>query len=186
MKTLIGWIGVLAFAATAAPALARTWQVDAAHSTLAFTNTYQNVAYTGRFHRFTATIDYDPADPAHAAFEVSVDITSLDTQNSERDHAALGADFFDAARFPHARFVTTSFHRMADGGVVADGTLTLRGATRPVALAVTFVQHGDTATLDVTARLRRLDFGIGAGQWDDPAMIGDAVTVHGHLLLRAR
>ena len=172
---LLGW---------AVPAWAQTWQVDAVHSTLTFTNTYQNVEYTGQFRHFEADIDYDPDDLAHAKFDVSVDITSLDTRNSERDHTALGADFFDATKFPKAHFVTTAFRKDAGGKVVADGVLTLRGVSKPVALTVVFALNGDTATLDVTAPLKRLDFGIGAGQWADPSMIGDGVTVHGHLLLR--
>lgn len=167
------------------PALARTWSVDAAHSSLAFTNSYQNVEYTGQFRRFDAKIDYDPDDPAHAKFDVTIDITSLDTQNSERDHSALGADFFDTAKFPKAHFVTTAFHKAADGKVIADGVLTLRGVSKPVVLTVAFKPNGNSATLDVTARLKRLDFGIGAGEWADPSMIGNAVTVHGHLQLRA-
>jgi polyisoprenoid-binding protein YceI len=171
-----GWL-------VAAPSLAATWQVDAAPSTLKFTNSYQNVQYTGQFKRFTAKIDYDPANLAHAKFDVSVDITSLDTRNAERDHAALGADFFDTAEFPKAHFVTNAFHKGADGKVVADGTLTLRGVSKPVELQVQFAPRGNAATLDVTARLMRLDFGIGTGQWADQSLIGDGVTVHGHLVL---
>jgi polyisoprenoid-binding protein YceI len=48
------------------------------------------------------------------------------------------------------------------------------------------VPHGSTATLDVTAHVKRLDFGIGAGQWADTSMIGDDVAVHGHLVLRGQ
>lgn len=175
---------VLALWAFAAPALARTWHVDAAHSTLTFTNTYQNVEYTGQFRRFDVAINFDPNDLAHAKFDVNVDVTSLDTQNSERDHTALGADFFDAPKFPKAHFVTTAFHKAADGKLTADGVLTLRGVGKPVALTVTFTPHGNAATLDVTAQLKRLDFGIGTGQWADPSMIGNGVAVHGHLQLR--
>jgi polyisoprenoid-binding protein YceI len=178
------WCAV-ALLAFAAPVLAKTWQVDAAHSTLTFTNTYQNVEYTGQFRRFNANITYDPNDLAHAKFDVGVDIASLDTQNSERDHTALGADFFDASKFPQAHFVTTAFRKAADGKVIADGTLTLHGVSKPVSLAVAFATRGDTATLDVTAQLKRLDFGIGTGQWADPSMIGDGVTVRGHLTLRS-
>lgn len=167
-----------------APALAQTWRVDAAHSSLTFTNNYQNVEYSGQFRRFNAVIDYDPNDLAHAKFDVAVDITSLDTQNSERDHAALGADFFDTAKFPKAHFVTAAFRKAADGKVIADGVLTLRGISKPVALTVSFKPDGNTATLDVTAQVKRLDFGIGTGQWADPSMIGDGVTVHGHLSLK--
>lgn len=179
------WVrfAIVAMLMASVPALARTWQVDAAHSTLTFTNTYQSVTYTGQFRKFTAAIDYDAADLAQAKFDVSVDITSLDTQNSERDSTALGADFFDAARFPKAHFVTTAFRKLANGEVVADGTLTLRGISKPIALNVKFVPNGNTATLDVTAHVKRLAFGIGAGQWSDPSMIGDDVAVHGHLVL---
>lgn len=184
MKVLFGGLCMAAVLGFAAPALAKTWQVDAAHSTLTFTNTYQDVAYTGSFRRFDAKIAYDPDDLAQAKFDVVVDITSLDTRNSERDHAALGADFFDAAKFPKAHFVTSSFRRTADGKVTALGQLELRGVVKPVSLTVTFAPHGDTATLDVTAHLKRLDFGIGTGDWADPSMIGDEVTVHGHLSLR--
>ncbi len=183
MKVALGWLCTAAVVCFAAPALAKTWQVDAARSALTFTNAYQGVPYTGQFRRFTAVIDYDPKDLAHAKFEVTVDITSLDTQNAERDHTALGADFFDTTKFPRAYFVTTSFHQAANGKIVADGTLTLRGISKPVMLDVAFSPQGGAATLDVTARLKRLDFGIGAGQWADPSMIGNDVTVHGHLLL---
>lgn len=176
-------ITMLAMLSTA-PAMARTWQVDVPHSTLSFTNTYQTVTYTGQFHRFTAAIDYDPTDLAHAKFDVDIDVTSLDTRNSERDHAASGADFLDAAKFPRAHFVTTSFHKSANGEVVADGMLSLRGVSKPVTLVVEFVPDGNTATLDVSARVRRLDFDIGTGQWADPSLIGNDVSVHGHLLMR--
>jgi len=180
-----GWLCTATALVLAAPALGQTWEVDAAHSTLGFANTYQNVEYTGRFRRFNAAIDFDPNDLARAKFDVTVDITSLDSQNSERDHTALGADFFDAPKFPKAHFVTTAFRKGGDGKVVADGVLTLRGVSKPVALTVAFTPHGNAATLDVTAQLKRLDFGIGTGQWADLSMIGNGVTVHGHLQLRA-
>jgi polyisoprenoid-binding protein YceI len=186
MTRMIGGLCVAAVLGFAAPALAKTWQVDRARSNLTFTNTYQNVEYAGQFRRFEAVIDYDPNDLAHAKFDVSVDITSLDTQNGERDQTALGADFFDTSKFPKAHFATTAFHKTTDGKVIADGVLTLHGISKPVALTVSFKPHGNTAALDVTAQVKRLDFGIGTGQWADPSMIGDGVTVHGHLQLQAR
>lgn len=185
MKSWAAAMVMFALAAFVVPACAQTWQVDAAHSTLAFTNTYQTVTYTGQFRRFNAKIEYDPADIAQAKFDVTVDIASLDTENSERDHAALGTAFFDAARFPHAHFVSTAFRKAANGEVLAEGTLTLRGISKPVTLTVQFVSHGETAALDVSTQVQRLDFGIGTGDWADPSMIGDTVTVHGHLELRA-
>ncbi len=185
MRTWIGVVCVVCLGVLAMPAMARTWQVDAARSTLGFTNRYQGVQYSGRFARFTAHITYDPQDLARAKFDVAIDIASLDTRNSERDHAALGTDFFDAGQFPRAFFATTTFHAVA-GKVIAEGELKLRGVVRPVQLEVTFAPRGNTATLDVTAHLTRLAFGIGGGEWADPSLIGNDVVVQGHLVLDAR
>jgi len=164
-------------------AFAREWKIDPARSALTFTGTYQDEKFEGRFKRFDAKIDYDPADLAHAKFDVTIDIASVDTANTERDQALPGKDFFDTAQFPRAHFVSTRFRKSADGQVLADGTLSLRGVSKPVTLTVKFVPSGSGATLDVDTTLKRLDFGIGSGDWADTSMIGNDVAVHGHLVL---
>lgn len=164
-------------------ASAREWKVDAAHSTLTFTGTYQGEQFEGRFKRFDANINYDPADLAQAKFDVTVDIASADTANTERDQALPGKAFFDTAQFPRAHFMTTRFRKAAGGQVLADGTLSLRGIGKPVTLAVKFASQGNGATLDVDTTLKRLDFGIGSGDWADTSLIGNDVTVRGHLSL---
>jgi polyisoprenoid-binding protein YceI len=164
--------------------LARDWQVDIAKSNLTFTGTYQGGQFTGNFGRFDATISYDEADLAKAKFDVKVDVSSVDTQSSERDDTLRTADFFDAAKFPQAHFVTTGFEHGADGGVLAYGTLTIRERSKPVTLKVKFAASAQSATLDVEAKLNRLDFDLGAS--NDWADIGKDVSVHGHLVLTAK
>jgi len=165
-------------------AYAREWKVDAAHSALTFAGTYQGEKFEGRFKHFDAKINYDPTNLAQAKFDVTVDIASVDTSNTERDQALPGKAFFDTAQFPKAHFVTMRFRKGANGEVLADGTLSLRGVGKPVTLAVKFAPQGNGAELDVQTTLKRLDFGIGSGDWADTSMIGNAVTVHGHLALR--
>jgi len=160
---------------------ARDWQVDAAKSSLTFTGTYQGSAFTGKFGKFDAAIRYDEADLANAKFDVKVDVTSVDTQSSERDDTLRTADFFDVAKFPQARFVTTGFERGADGTVTAKGTLTIREQSKPVGLKVQFAASAQGTTLDVETTLNRLNFGLGSS--DDWADIGKDVGVHGHLVL---
>lgn len=164
-------------------ALAREWKVDAAHSALTFTGTYQGEKFEGRFQRFDAKVEYDPKDLAHAKFDVTVDVASVNTANTERDQALPRKAFFDTAEFPRAHFSTTRFRTGANGQVFADGTLSLRGVSKPVTLAVKFAPDGSGATLDVDTALKRLDFGIGSGDWADTSMIGNAVAVHGYLVL---
>ena len=160
---------------------ARDWQVDTAKSTLTFSGTYQSGPFTGKFGKFDAAISYDEADLSKAKFDVKVDVTSVDTQSSERDDTLKTADFFDTAKFPQAHFVTSSFERGADGGVLAKGTLTIREQSKPVTLKVQFAASAAGTTLDVDTTLNRLDFGLGtSSDWAD---IGKDIAVHGHLLL---
>jgi polyisoprenoid-binding protein YceI len=70
--------------------------------------------------------------------------------------------------------------------VIADGNLTLRGVTKPVSLAVTFKPQGSGATLDVSGTVRRLDFGVGGGEYADTSVIGADVKIDAHLQLAAR
>lgn len=165
-------------------ASARDWQTDAAQSTLTFKGTYQNEAFAGKFKKFDAAISYDEADLSKAKFDVHVDVASVDTASAERDDSLKGEDFFNGKKFPQAHFVATSFAKGADGTVTAQGTLTIRDQTKPVALKVKFAASGDKATLDVDTTLKRLDFGLGIGKdWTD---IGADVPVHGHLVLSGK
>ena len=172
----------LALASTSVAA--RDWQVDAAKSSLTFKGTYQNGPFDGKFKKFDATIAFDEADTAKDRFDVKVDLASVDTQSSERDDTLRTADFFDTAKFPQAHFVTQSFAKAADGTLEAQGSLTIRDKSKPVALKVKFSGSGDTGTLDVDATLNRMDFGLGAGS--DWADIGKDVQVHGHLVLTGK
>ncbi len=163
-------------------AVAKDWQVDAAQSTLGFRGDYQGEAFDGVSKRFEAKISYDDADLATAKFDVGVDLSSVDTQSSERDETLASSDFFDTGNHPKAHFVTQSFAKAADGSVTAQGTLTLHGVSKPVTLKVKFAPTAGGATLDVDTTLDRLDFNLGSSS--DWADVGKAVTVHGHLVLR--
>jgi polyisoprenoid-binding protein YceI len=68
--------------------------------------------------------------------------------------------------------------------VMANGNLTLRGATHPLSLTVTFTpQAGGTALMDVSGTLKRLDYGVGSGEYADTSVIGNDVTIKAHLVL---
>jgi polyisoprenoid-binding protein YceI len=167
-----------------AAAFARDWQVDAAKSSLTFKGSYQGEAFDGQFKKFDATIAYDTADLSKSKFDVSIDLASADTANSDRDDSLHGSDFFDVKKTPKAHFVTDSFVKAADGSVEAKGKLTIRDKTQPVTLKVKFAENGNAATLDVDATLKRADYGLGDGKdWSD---VGADVPVHGHLTLAAK
>jgi len=154
-------------------------------STLGFSATFQGETFEGTFGKFEATIRYDPADLAAASFDVNIDLASVVTGDADRDASLPDPEFFDTSKFPRARFVTTGF-RQSGTDVIADGTLTLKGMSKPVSLKVRFTANGSDATLDVTTTLQRLDFDVGSGEYADTKTIANEVKVKGHLKLKAQ
>jgi polyisoprenoid-binding protein YceI len=151
-------------------------------SKLGFTGTFQGASFDGTFGKWTAAISYDAAKLAASKFDVDVDLASVKTGDKDRDGALPGADFFNVAKYPKAHFVTTGF-RQNGAQVIADGNLTLRGVTKPVSLNVNFKPAGAGATLDVAGTIKRLDFGVGGGDYADTSVIGGDVKVNAHLVL---
>jgi polyisoprenoid-binding protein YceI len=169
-------IALLMLSLLATGTLAATpWRTDAG-SELRFRATQAGAEFEGRFARFSASIVFDERDLAGSRFDVEVTTASVETQDADRDTALKDADFFHVGKYPQARFVATKFRRVASG-FVADGQLTLRGVTRPVPVSFTFTRAGTGATLTGTALLRRLDFGVGQGEWRSTDAVGNEVKV---------
>ena len=166
----------------ALPAHATSYRANPKSSTLTFSSSYQGEAFTGRFGRFEAIIAFDPANLATSRFDVTINLASADTQNSERDDMLKGTDFFSVAKMPTAHYVATKFRSIGGNRYAADGTLTLRGVTKPVTLNFIWTA-GVIVALTGDASVNRLDFGVGAGEWADTSTISNAVKVHTSLIL---
>jgi polyisoprenoid-binding protein YceI len=183
--TLAASLGVLA--ALAAPAHAATgWVTDPAHSRLEFVATQSGGEFQGRFNRFDADIVFDPRDLAGSRFHVTIQTASADTQDETRDKALVGDDFFAAGRWPTATFDATRFAASAGGQYEARGRLTIRGISRDVKVLFTFrpAPAADGAVLSGGATIRRLDFGVGQGEWQDTKWVGNDVRIVFELVLK--
>ena len=151
-------------------------------STLGFTATYQGEQFNGRFARFSPQIRFDPAHLGDSRFDVGIELASANSQNAERDDMLRGSEFFNTRKFAQAHYSATKFHALGNRRFVADGMLSLNGRSRPVALTFT-LSEGAKPVLSGQARLNRLDFGVGSGDWTDTELLPNAVTVTTRLLL---
>ncbi|WP_350355753.1 YceI family protein [Mycobacterium paraterrae] len=140
------------------------WQVDVAHSSITFAVSHFSVGKVrGRFGDFNATIEV--AGGAAPSVNANINVASVDTGNGARDEHLRGADFFDVANHPTARFTSTSVHRLNSDYRVA-GDFQLAGITKPVELFLTFnglsagMNRGPVAGFQASASLDRRDFGI--------------------------
>ncbi|WP_457665442.1 YceI family protein [Thiolapillus sp.] len=96
----------------------------------------------GRFNRFEGEFRYDARHPQKNRVEVSIDVSSLDSNHAERDKHLRSKRFFDTDKYPVASFVSTGWEQKAEGKAVLRGNLTLRGITREIAIDVSDVGHG--------------------------------------------
>lgn len=161
----------------AGPPQAAHWAVDYAKSRLGFTVAWSNEPFSARFGRWTADIDFDANDLAHAKVAVTVDLRSETSDEPDFDSGLKGAQGFATAQFPTARFVTKTITRKSADGYVARGTLTLHGVSRDIALPFTLTIAGPTAHMTGTAHVLRTDFGVGQGEWAAPTPVANDVSV---------
>ncbi len=164
-----------------APALTTgTWVAEPAHSEVGFTVRHLGLSKVrGRFNSFTATAEI--ADPATASsVSAVIDLSSVDTNNDDRDQHLRSSDFFDADQQPQMTFASTS---VTDDTLTGD--LTINGVTRSVELDLEF--HGvvvdgygtTRAGFSAEGQIKRSDFGIDFNMpvGMDGMLIGDKVTI---------
>ncbi len=96
----------------------------------------------GRFDEFSGSFDFDANNPSENKVDISIDMTSIDTNHAERDKHLRSDDFFDVENFPKATFTTTSFTDKGDGKATLKGTLTLHGVKKTVSIDVDQVGTG--------------------------------------------
>ena len=174
------------FAATPLPAIAaHEWSLHKGGK-LGFVASWEGSEFEGLFHRFDAAIVFDPADLAGSHFDVKVDVTSADTQSSDRDEGMADPEWFDFAHYPQATFVTSSIAALADGHYEAKGTLTIKGVSREVSFPFTWKEQNGAAELAGETVLVRTDFHIGEGEWAEDESIGMKVRVLANLKLDAK
>lgn len=159
----------------AAPAFATDY-VQAPGSSLTFASTYEGETFTGRFPGFVTRFSFDPAHLATSKLDVTIPLATASTGNADYDGEMRGSAFFNSAKFPQARYTATKFRALGGGRFVADGTLSLRGASKPVPLTFTWTP-GAKPVLTGKATVKRLDFGVGQGDWSDTSLLPNEVAV---------
>jgi polyisoprenoid-binding protein YceI len=164
-------------AGVAAAQEAPKWTVDPARSHLLVEATAEGQAFEGHFQRWDADIHFDPKALGASKVVVSVETASFASGDDQRDSSAQSEDWFASAMFPKATFTTKSFKDLGGGKYEADGDLTIRGMTQPVALPFTLDINGDEAKLDGETKIDRSAFGVGQGENGSSDTVPFDVTV---------
>ena len=170
-----------------ASAATSTWVIDADHSSVQFKVKHLMVSNVkGEFKKFSGALTIDDADITRSKVDVTIDAASIDTGDAKRDEHLRSPDFFDVAKNPTLKFVSTKVAKTGDGTLKVTGTLMLHGVSREVVLDV----EGPTSAIkdpwgntkrgaSATTKINRKDFGL---TWNKAletggVVVGDEVAI---------
>jgi len=191
MSSLASRIAVTAAlaAALSLPAVAgtSTWKIDPAHSSAQFSVKHLAISTVrGAFSKVTGTLQLDETDITKSSVEVSIDVSTVDTREPDRDKDLKTEKFFDVAKYPTMTFKSTKVEQVAPGKLKITGDFTLHGVTKQVVLDV----DGPTppvkdpwgnqrAAVTATGKVNRQDYGVkwNATMDNGGVVVGDDVAI---------
>jgi polyisoprenoid-binding protein YceI len=165
-------LAVSAPAAAQAPAAApaagpNTWTLDSAHTSAGFAVKHMMVSTVrGAFGKTEGTITFDGKDVSSIKADVTIDATTISTNNEKRDTHLKSPDFFDVAKFPTITFKSKSATAAGAGKFKLVGDLTMRGVTKEVTLDVEgpsqplLAQGRARVGATATTKINRQDYGV--------------------------
>lgn len=142
-----------------------TWTLDPKRTLVAFSVVKHGTERVdGRFRDFKGTITYDEANPARSSIEWRVRIASVQTGEPGRDRTLQSDDYFDVARHPEMVFRARGVQRLRDGSMRFDGTITIRGVSKPLTVVAKQIRCDPNGPIFSTQfDLDRFDFGVKGG-----------------------
>ena len=165
---------------TSVLAAPETFVIDGTHTLPRFS--YSHFGYSTQLSRFDKTTGKIVLDrqAKTGSVEVIVDTTSVNTGSALFNEHIQGADFLDTTQYPTMTFSSNKLHFEGDNLVSIDGTLTLKGISKPVTLTVTSFQcmphpmlKKEACGANATTVVKRTDFNMGKYAPN----VGDEVTV---------
>ncbi len=171
------------------PVLAATsnWQIDPAHSSAQFAVRHLAISTVrGAFSSVKGAVQLDDKDVTKSSVDVTIDVSTVDTREPNRDKDLRSDHFFDVEHFPTMTFKSKKVEQLAPGKLKVTGDLTIRGVTKEVVLDL----EGPTAPIKdpwgnqrmaatATTKINRQDFGVkwNAVMDNGGVVVGDDVSI---------
>ncbi len=155
---------------------AQQWSIVLDKSELRFSSKVEDIPFDGTFKYYEGQVTTND-DNTPTSIELSFDLTSVDSQQTERDEMLVADPFFNTLQFPKATYHSKQIQSLGNDKFSVDGELTINGISK--SLAVEFIWKADSnARLVGDAAINRLDFNVGTGEFVDADVIPLTVTIH--------
>ena len=187
---LVGLVSLSHSAAAETSAFLQRWVAHPDQSVIGFTATQEGAEFDGRFDRFSVSLELLPTDDSIGILQINagIQLASVDTYYKDRDDYLLQQDWFYIDMWPEAEFRSDTIRQLGDNHFIAAGTLSLKGISKNIEVDLELVleENGERGRLTGKAKLNRLDFGVGQGEWASTEWVGDEVNIKFDLrILRA-
>ena len=154
------------------------WVIDPTHSEIQFKVKHLVIStVTGSFKSFEGGLETENEDFDGAAVHFTADVSTIDTNQAQRDEHLKSADFFDVETHPKLSFAGKLAKKGSD--YTLDGDLTLKGVTKPTSFAV---EYGGNMTdfygnnksgFELTGKINRKEYGL---EWSAVTEAGGVVV----------
>jgi len=180
--------GLAAILSLPASAATSTWQIDPQHTAAQFSVKHLAISTVrGGFSKVTGTVIFDDKDVTKSTVDVTIDTTTVDTREPNRDKDLKSDHFFDVEHYPTMTFKSKKVEQVSPGKLKVTGDLTIHGVTKEVTLDV----DGPTApvkdpwgnqrvAVNATTKINRQDFGVkwNATMDNGGVVVGDDVSIN--------
>ena len=154
------------------------FEVDSTHSTSIFRTQHMGAGmFYGRFNDIAGTIQFVEDMPA---FDITIDIASVDTNNSRLDSHLKSPDFFNVVEFPVMTFVSTSSKKIGDEKYEVVGEFSMHGVSKTITVLMVKTgqmknSRGEKVGFETEFSIKRTDYdmpyGIESGSLADETKI---------------
>lgn len=171
---------------TTPASLTGTYEIDPAHTHVGFTARHAMVTKVrGSFKELSGSGHFDAEDLTRSHLELTIEASSLDTGNADRDAHLRSNDFFDMEQHPQITFRSTAIEHVGGERYGVTGDLTVRGVTKPVTVDVTYTgsavdpYQNQRIGLEGSVTVNRKDWGItwNAALDAGGVLVGEKVTL---------
>lgn len=173
-KTLLLSATVLTCSVQAAP----YQSIVPTKSNITFQFKQMGVSADGRFKKFAAQVNFDPAKAEQGKASFEVDLASVDTGSGEADQEVVTKSWFNTATFPKAQFVSKQIKSTAPNQYEVLGTLSIKGQSREVKFPMKHTPQGKDGVLTGGFTLKRADYNIGEGMWAKFDVVANDIQVN--------
>ena len=149
----------------------------AALSDIGFVSKQMGVPVEGKFKKIDGEFNFDPKKPETSKITFTVDLASVDIGNTETEKELTKPGWFDSLKIPQAKFTSTAIKSLGGGKFEVTGKLAIKGNTRDVTVPISLTQVGGVTTAHGEFTVKRLEFKIGDGDWNDTSLVANEVVV---------